>query len=202
MFAVADERIDLTQALISERCHLIETARDPTLDGMPGPAAVIFKLPGIQSRGIIDILDHMEACIEAAGLPPAQQAARFREVEERLHQLSMLHVMVQMIAPATTRIGELDLRRRAHVSLARTALAIERHRLAAGKIPERLDDLVPKYLEQVPIDPFDGQPIRYRRTEPGYVLYSVREDGQDNGGKEQHEVDRGKPYDLCFIVAR
>lgn len=200
--AVAAGQIDLVQMLITERCFLIEATRDPSLQGMPGIGGAILKLPGIQSRGIIDVLDHMEATIEAAGLSGPQQTARFREVEDRLHKLSMLHLVAQLIAPAVTRHGELDQRCHAHLDLARTALAIERCRLATGKVPERLDDLVPKYLEQVPLDPFDGQPIRYRRTEPGYILYSVREDGEDNGGKEQHEVDRGKPYDLCFIVAR
>ncbi len=200
--AVTAGRIDLAQTLISERCMLIESIRDPSLNGTTGPVAWIIKLPGIQSRGIIDILDHMEATIEAAGLPGPQQAARFREIEDRLHELSMPHLVTQLIAPAVARIGELDLRGQARMDLARTALAIERCRLATGKVPERLDDLVPKYLEQVPIDPFDGRPIRYRRTEPGYVLYSVKEDGEDNGGKEQHEVDKGKPYDQCFIVAK
>jgi hypothetical protein len=200
--AVTAGATDFTQALIGERCFLIDAVRDPSLCGMTGPGAVVLKLPGIQSRGLIDILDHMGASIEAAGLPHMQQAARFREIEERFRGLSMLHMMAQILAPATLRIGELDLRYTAHMDIARTSLAIERFRLAAGKIPEQLADLVPKYLEQVPMDPFDGQPIRYRRTEPGYVLYSVREDGQDNGGKEQHEVGKDEPYDLCFIVAR
>jgi len=200
--AVTAGSTDLAQTLVSERCLLIEAVREPPLRGMTGPGGVILKLPGIESRGLIDILDHMEASIEAAGLPCAQQAARFREIDKRLRGLSLLHLTVQILAPTTLRIGELDLQQHAHVDMARTALAIERFRLATGKIPAQLTDLVPKYLDQAPLDPFDGQPLRYRRTEPGYVLYSVREDGRDNGGKEQHEVGRGKPYDLCFIVAR
>jgi hypothetical protein len=110
--------------------------------------------------------------------------------------------MVKQLAPATLRISQLDSRGRAHLDLARTALAIERYRLATGSIPGQLADLVPKYLEQIPIDPFDGQPIRYRRTEPGYLLYSVTDDGKDNGGKERDDVAKGEPYDLCFIVKR
>lgn len=200
--AAAGERVDLAQTLISERCLLIECTRDPSLNGMTGPGAVILKLPGIQSRGLNDILDHMEASIEAAGLPSPQRTARFREIEDRLRGLSMLHVMAQILAPAVARTAELDSRFQAHLNLARTALAIERYRLAAEKTPEQLDDLVPKYLEQVPIDPFDGRPIRYRRTEPGYVLYSIMEDRQDNGGKEKEQVGKGEPYDQCFIVAR
>ncbi len=79
---------------------------------------------------------------------------------------------------------------------------MERYRLARGKLAEQLRELVPQYLEQVPIDPFDGQPIRYRCTAPGYRLHSILEDGQDNGGRERGEVKSGEPYDGCFIVTR
>jgi hypothetical protein len=200
--AAAGDSMDLAQALIGERCFMIESLRDPSLLGPTGPGARIPKLPGIQSRGLNDILDHMGACIEAARLPYAQRLARFREIDARLQGLSIFHMMVKILAPATLRIAELDLRFRADLDLARTALAIERFRLATGEIPEQLADLVPAYLAQVPIDPFDGQPIRYRRTDPGYVLYSVMEDGQDNGGVERDDVGKGQPYDLCFIVTR
>lgn len=195
-------RLDLAQTMVTERCLLIECIRDPTLTGITGAGASILKLPGIRSRGLIDILDHMEDCIEAAGLPCTQRVSRFREIEVRLHGLSMLHEVAKMLAPAMSRIAELDLRCRAHLDLARTALAIERYRLATGKVPEQLGDLMPKYLEQVPIDPFDGRPIRYKRREPGYLLYSVNDDGQDNGGRERSDAGKGEPYDWCFIVMR
>jgi hypothetical protein len=34
----------------------------------------------------------------------------------------------------------------------------------------------------VPTDPFDGQPMRYRRTADGIVIYAVGPDGVDNQG--------------------
>lgn len=198
----AGEQVDLAQTLVSERCFMIESMADPSLVGAERPWIVVFRLPGVKPQGLIDLLDHMEASIQALDLPPAQQAARFREIGRRLDNLSPLHLVAKTLAPALSRIADLNLRYRAHMDLARTALAIERHRLATGKLPEQLPDLVPAYLAEVPIDPFDGQPIRYRRTEPGYVVYSIMEDGQDNGGKEKEEVGRGQPSDLCFIVAR
>ncbi len=35
----------------------------------------------------------------------------------------------------------------------------ERYRLATGDFPETLDQLVPDYLEELPPDPFDGEPL-------------------------------------------
>ena len=69
-------------------------------------------------------------------------------------------------------------------------------------MPDKLEELVPRYLEQVPIDPFDGQSIRYQRTPPGYLLYSTDIDGRDNDGRERSDKDRDAPYDFCFVVAR
>jgi hypothetical protein len=104
--------------------------------------------------------------------------------------------------PGMDNVAEADLWIRARLDLAATALALERCRLATGKVPEQLQELVPRYLERVPIDPFDSQPIRYRRTARGYHLYSVGTDGQDNGGRARDDVPTGEPYDLTFTVAR
>ncbi len=125
-----------------------------------------------------------------------------RKATDELQQFSFLHAIAKNVLPTMTRVAELDVRVRAHLELAKAALAIERCRLATGQVPEKLEELVPQYLEQVPIDPFDGQPVRYRRTQPGYVLYRVDTDGQDNGGRERNEEDRDAPSDWCFIVTR
>ncbi|MDR0610726.1 MAG: hypothetical protein LBG58_11495 [Planctomycetaceae bacterium] len=39
----------------------------------------------------------------------------------------------------------------------RIAIALERYKFANGKYPDKLDDLVPKYLNITPIDPFTGR---------------------------------------------
>ena len=194
--------LDLTQAMITERCVMIETCRDPFLAAGPGPGPKPRMLPGMTRTGIADILDYMGDCIEASKRPPMERLAGFREATGKVEDLSVLHVMIKMLAPSLGRVAELDLRARAGIDLARTALAIERYRLATGKVPERLEELVPQYLKEVPIDPFDGKPIRYKRTEPGYLLYSILDDGQDNGGKEKSRSKPRRPYDWPFIVTR
>ena len=71
----------------------------------------------------------------------------------------------------------------ASVNLARTAIALERYRLAHGNFPEALDALAPQFLEKVPHDVIGGQPLKYRRTNDGqFVLYSVGWNEADDGG--------------------
>ncbi len=194
--------LDFTQALITERCFLIEACRNPALLGQSGQSPPVRMVPGLRTTRLGDTLDFMAEYIEAARLPPPERLARFREIENEIKRLSSLHVMTKMTAPGLIRVGELDVRTRAHLDLAKTAVALERYRLATGRLPGQLAELVPQYLEHVPSDPFDGRPIRYRRTDPGYLLYTVDTDGQDNGGQERDEVPKGQPYDQCFHVTR
>ena len=34
----------------------------------------------------------------------------------------------------------------------------------------------------VKLDPFDGQPLRLKETETGWIIYSIGHDGKDDGG--------------------
>ncbi len=73
-------------------------------------------------------------------------------------------------------------RNKARVRCSITMLALERYRLANGHWPQALDELCPTFLTAVPNDPYDRQPLRYRKTEDGVMVYSVGPDQADNGG--------------------
>jgi hypothetical protein len=67
--------------------------------------------------------------------------------------------------------------------LAITVAGLERHRLATGTYPKSLVDLVPKWVPAVPLDPMDGQPLRYRLNADGtFTLYSVGPNHTDDNG--------------------
>ena len=51
----------------------------------------------------------------------------------------------------------------AQLRCAKTACAVERFRLKYNKFPKTLEQLVPEFLAEVPIDPFDGKKLRYFR---------------------------------------
>ena len=77
------------------------------------------------------------------------------------------------------RLADAETQRR----LAVMVIALARYQAAQGRYPERLEELLPKYLEKVSVDFMDGKPLRYRRRADGdYLLYSVGLDGRDDGG--------------------
>ena len=68
--------------------------------------------------------------------------------------------------------------------LLETRLALRAYRLRNGRYPANLNELVPSYLPQVPIDPFsDNQLLKYRADGNMYLLYSIGPDRVDDGGK-------------------
>lgn len=68
------------------------------------------------------------------------------------------------------------------------ALAAKIYRKQTGAYPENLEALVPSLLDQVPNDPYADKPLTYRRTEAGFVVYSVGTDFVDDGGDPQGDV--------------
>jgi hypothetical protein len=75
-------------------------------------------------------------------------------------------------------------------------IAAERFRLRHGRYPERAEDLVPEFLAAVPLDPLDGQPVRYRIGENGKpFLHCVGLDGVDQGGAGDALDDSGSSPD-------
>ena len=119
-----------------------------------------------------DAAGAFDALISAAERPyvgrPAPPQARFwstRVIMPTLHPLGL------PAAAGDTALRELRLQ-----------LALRQHRLATGGYPSSLADLVPRWVPDVPPDPFTGKPFIYRRTATGYLLYSVGPDGTDDGG--------------------
>ncbi len=73
-----------------------------------------------------------------------------------------------------------------------TALALERHRLAKGSLPDNLAELVPTWLSKLPIDPMDGETLRYQKMENDeFLLYSVGTDGKDDQGDARRSGEEG-----------
>jgi hypothetical protein len=69
-----------------------------------------------------------------------------------------------------------------------SAIALKRYQLKHGNYPSNLESLVPEFIARVPLDPVDGNPLRYRLNLDGsFTLYSVGENGKDDGGNPSLE---------------
>jgi hypothetical protein len=86
---------------------------------------------------------------------------------------SNFYLISRLLLPALTKALTRDANRAASIEVAESALAVERFRRAnSNAVPDNLEQLVPGYLSAIPLDPFDGQPLRFKKHAQGYVVYS------------------------------
>jgi hypothetical protein len=98
-------------------------------------------------------------------------------------QPGVFTMFARLLVPALGSYAKRVAHGQAEVTLARTAIALERYRLAKGDYPESLDALAPQFIAQVPHDVIGGQPLKYRRDANGqFVLYSIGWNETDDGG--------------------
>jgi hypothetical protein len=71
------------------------------------------------------------------------------------------------------------------VAATRVLLAMKAFEIEKGRLPATLGELVPVYLDAVPLDDFDGKPLRYNPAKK--IIYTVGEDLRDDGGTTKQE---------------
>ena len=119
--------------------------------------------------------------VEMCKLPPEQQ--RLKQMEWVADVTSAMSSKVEqtLLLEAGSNL-KFSWQAIALLRAAAACVAAERFRLAEGRWPTDLAELVPKYLASVPADPFDGQPLRFKRTGGKFVVYSLLPDGLDSEG--------------------
>ncbi len=85
--------------------------------------------------------------------------------------------------PNYTKASERAVQTETERQMTLAAIALKRFQLRHGTLPPSLEALVPELLPAVPYDCMGAKPLGYRVKADGtYVLYSVGEDGKDDGG--------------------
>ncbi|HTU90840.1 MAG TPA: hypothetical protein VMF69_12245 [Gemmataceae bacterium] len=122
-----------------------------------------------------------------ARLPMPEQAAAERRFNREIRALPETAILTRSLLPALTILGETSRRKHAYLRCTNAAFAAESYRRKFGAWPVTIDKLCPNYLSAVPVDPFDGWPLRYHRIEDGLLIYSVGRDAVDNNGTLERE---------------
>lgn len=132
-------------------------------------------------------LSLMERRLKEVQRPLHEQAALEKQFEQDIRALPTNAYITRVLSPAIAKIGASDRRKHALLRSMIVALAAERFRRDKKTWPDKIDPLCPQYLGALPLDPFDGKPLRYRRVADGVVIYSVGQDVADNDGKLDRE---------------
>ena len=96
----------------------------------------------------------------------------------------------------------MDANYRAAAQLAATQmlLALRRYEIAHGRLPDDLQTAAAEsVLKAVPIDPFDGNPLRWAIVAGMPTVYSVGKDRKDDGGQADWQFGK-QPGDYLFLL--
>jgi hypothetical protein len=134
------------------------------------------------------LLRHLTQVAEVSRAQPESWRPQLDQLQERVQEQPWL-ARAFVSSPWISQMADTTRRGQALLRCAFTGVAVERFRLGANRWPETLDELVPRYLKEVPRDPYDGQPLRFRRQNAMVVIYSIGKDGADDGGSVAKNPD-------------
>ena len=183
--------------LLSEVAPTVTLVTRYTGNGMRIPALTpplveILLLPAIR-REQARAADVIGETIEASAKPVPARLAHLKAIYDAhrdrgfsiVKPWSTIPAIVELSLRGASSIATADARARCSV----VAVAIERFRMKTGRTPGALSELVPAYLDAVPLDPFGAEPVRYVADAAAYSVYSVGLNGQDDGGDFQEKRD-------------
>jgi len=144
-------------------------------------------------------LDCMEKSETAASLPFPERLKLGLQIPNP-RAAPRYSMITAILLPKLSELFASEADTTARLRAAQTALAVERFHRHEGRLPARLEELVPDYCQAVPVDLFDGKQLRFRSFASGYVIYSIGRDGQDDCGAEPDPNNSQAPYDIGFKV--
>lgn len=217
MAAVRDEAVQarqLVRAFHGDRLLLMDADRRlaeqaiPLQTGFPYPNATLAQraagfvvLPRVRltalrdARFLIAIADHvaredwLAAYNASIAQPRPRDVSPFYPVAQAEHLTNLFSMSDVM---------EMQLRALADRRAAVTAVAVRLYALDhGGRLPARLDELVPRYLPAVPVDPYANppQPLRYLPAHNPPLIYSVAQDGVDDLGQKGWRPERWSAFE-------
>jgi hypothetical protein len=166
-----------------------------TLTGAPPGSAqgvadrLLDAFPGTVLRQYPAYLRYMTEYVRACKRDMPEREEKLLELDKQTRTKS--NMLMRLMMPAVAKVAQASTRSQAALRCATVAVAAERYRIKHGAWPAAPNDLVQDgLLAKLPNDPYDGKSLRWKRTQTGFVIYSVSLDKTDNGGN----LNRGNPY--------
>lgn len=146
-------------------------------------------------------LDTMRRYIELADKPYFAVKAAIEDLDaNRSGAQEWISPLSQIITPALQNAFAAAARSEARYQLERLGVALMIFGQEQGSFPDALDELVPEYIAEMPIDPFSGKPYVYKNEDGRFLIYSLDVNMVDDNGIPSSEVGRDNG-DIVFRFA-
>jgi hypothetical protein len=152
------------------------------------PRAWLLQNQAYHSKVLDQVVGTLQRCDPERGIAAKGSIWETERVEQTVfdtvnRRFHPYRILTHMLLPGLAKVHAKADRSLTTSRLAITVAGLERHRLATGSYPKALDDLVPRFLVAVPLDPMDGQPLRYRLNADGsFTVYGIGPNHADDQG--------------------
>jgi hypothetical protein len=180
-----DDPLRLVQVLKTERA----VSADWVYGNLSGGYRILAQILGWPMKLFqVGVLDVMNEYVQLAARPWHEVRGKFG-LADTPSPATGHGVMADLLMPAVRAVfrahaRSLAVSRALRIHNSMRAFAEKNGREATG-----LDEL--DLPEQATIDPYSGQPLKLKRSDDGWVIYSVMEDGDDDGGDFKGLKDYG-----------
>ena len=197
----------MARAIAGNRCFVAELFVRPEQSlqhrrggkKVSGVFMAAYRARGLLEKDYLTFLSIAEQQLEAAEARLERRLSLARATGRRIASVPKSRIVTRITMSSFRRVWEVDLAGIARLRACVAALGVARYRLAKGRLPDGLGELVGEYLESVPADPFTGQPLRYKKLQHGYVVYSVGKDEKDDGAVEEEGTEGP---DIIFEIGK
>ena len=141
---------------------------------------LFYRACGLLELDKLLYLNAMDNYLQASQSPFPERLRLCRAAKNHAEILPRHKIILRVILDRDRDVVT-DAKCMACLRCAAAGLSVERLRLANARLPDRL-------AESMLPDPFTGQPLRYKKLAKGYVVYSVGENGKDDGGDEKKDI--------------
>jgi hypothetical protein len=196
-----DSLTDYAKNLRHERITFLLTAEDTrSVQTLPGNLIGSYFPKATRDFDRVFYCDFTQQQLDNVlrSSPTSSRVARAKERERHLDEESrkipsrFLRPLSFLALPTLTSVIPTVLQDNASSAMTQVALAIERYRILRGVVPDHLPQLVPDFLPAVPLDPIDGQPLRYQKTDSAsYKIWSIGWNEKDESGTIHSDRKQG-----------
>ena len=133
--------------------------------------AIMNMLTGYYDQYLSHELTAWSVRQELTGLSLQEQKAKIAQLAEE-----PWHDFLRVVPPPVRR------------TVVSTALSILRYERKVGALPESLDALVPQYFDEVPMDFWSGEELRYLSEGRAFAVYSLGRNRADDNGSIRDDI--------------
>jgi len=136
---------------------------------------------------IIWLVGSYDLMLKTSGMP-YYAARNSEELVQRMNSTPWYYKMAGLFLPNAITVLFKRATLEAMFETARIGIACKIYKNMHGNFPEDLSELAPEILEEVPVDPFTGNSMIYKKQDSGIIVYSIGSNLKDDGGKGTWQI--------------